>query len=95
MSLGEVFTLVPYGQLILEAAPLHGVGDDLVNQIFDVMVRDLSRYALELAHKPGTRPEQQERAMAMIRRPAQDQARFRRIWQEEVAVLAGAYRMQD
>lgn len=93
LSLGEVFTLVPYGQLVLEAAPIYGISDDLCDQIFDVMVRDLSGYALELAHKPGTSSEQQQRAMAMIRRPAEDRARFRRVWESEVAVLAGTYQM--
>ena len=95
LSLGEVFTLVPYGQLILEEAPLEGVSGDLVDQIFDVMVRDLSRYALQLAHKPSTSPEQQERAMAMIRKPAVDPERFRRVWEGEVYALADAYEMAE
>jgi acyl-CoA dehydrogenase len=95
LSLGEVFTLVPYGQLILEEAPLEGISDDLVDQIFDVMVRDLSRYALQLAHKPSTSPEQQQRAMAMIRKPAVDPERFRRVWEGEVLALAGAYEMAE
>ena len=95
LSLGEVFTLVPYGQLILEEAPMEGISDDLVDQIFDVMVRDLSRYALQLAHKPSTSPEQQQRAMAMIRKPAVDPERFRRVWGGEVLALAGAYEMNE
>jgi acyl-CoA dehydrogenase len=95
LSLGEVFTLVPYGQLILEEAPMEGIGDDLLDQIFDVMVRDLSRYALQLAHKPSSTPEQQERAMAMIRKPAVDPERFRRVWEGEVLALAGAYEMHE
>jgi acyl-CoA dehydrogenase len=95
LSLGEVFTLVPYGQLILEEAPMEGASGDLVDQIFDVMVRDLSRYALQLAHKPSTTPEQQQRAMAMIRKPAVDPKRFRRVWEGEVLALAGAYEMHE
>lgn len=93
LSLGEVFTLVPYGQLILEAAPMYGVGGHVVDQIFDVMVRDLSRYALQLAHKPSTTSAQQERALAMIRKPAVDRARFHRVWTDEVYALAEAYEM--
>ena len=95
LSLGEAFTLVPYGQLILEAAPIHGIGDDVVDQVFDVMVRDMSRYALQLAHKPGASTAQQQRAMDMIRKPAEDRARFERVWEGEVSALAGAYRMND
>jgi len=95
LSLGEVFTLVPYGQLILEEAPMEGASGDLVDQIFDVMVRDLSRYALQLAHKPSTTPEQQQRALAMIRKPAADPERFRRVWENEVYALADAYEMAE
>lgn len=95
LSLGEIFTLVPYGQLVLESAAIEKVSDDLVDQIFDVLVRDLSRYALQLAHKPATTDIQQERAMAMIRRPAVDQARFGRVWNDEVYALAGVYEMND
>jgi acyl-CoA dehydrogenase len=59
------------------------------------MVRDLSRYALQLAHKPSTTPEQQQRAMAMIRKPAVDAERFRRVWEGEVYALADAYEMAE
>jgi acyl-CoA dehydrogenase len=95
LSLGEVFTLVPYGQLVLEAAPMYGIRDDLVDQIFDVMVRDLSRFALQLAHKPSTSAAQQQLAMAMIRKPAVDRERFLRVWNDEVYALAGTYEMND
>jgi acyl-CoA dehydrogenase len=54
---GEIFALVVYGQLILENANIYGVSDDLVDQIFDFMVRDFSRHALNLYSKPSrTRP---------------------------------------
>lgn len=95
LSLGEVFTLVPYGQLILEAGSLHGVGDDLVDQIFDFMVRDLSRYALQLYHKPSATPEQMELCLEMIRKPVVDRQRFDRVWEDEVYALAGEYEMND
>jgi len=42
LTLGELFTLVAYGQLILENAKIYGVYDELVDQIFDFMVRDFS-----------------------------------------------------
>src|SRR5690606_38329071 len=37
---GELFALVVYAQLLLENARLYGIGDDLVDQIFDFLVRD-------------------------------------------------------
>src|SRR2546430_696990 len=48
MALGEIFVLVVYAQLVLENARLYAVDDGLVDQIFDCLVRDVSRFALEL-----------------------------------------------
>ncbi|MCF8043860.1 MAG: acyl-CoA dehydrogenase [Desulfarculaceae bacterium] len=95
LSLGEVFTLVPYGQLILENAAIYGMDDDTVDQIFDFMVRDFSKYALELYHKPSATEAQMELCLAMIRKPAVDQQRFGRVWEEQVYALEGVYEMND
>jgi acyl-CoA dehydrogenase len=95
LSLGEVFTLVPYGHLILESASIHDVADDVIDQIFDFMVRDFSRYALQLYHKPSTTTQQMELCLEMIRKPVVDQQRFQRVWEEEVYALAGEYEMND
>ena len=54
LTLGELFTLVVYGQLVLENATLLGVAADVVDQIFDFMVRDFSRFAVELHGRAGT-----------------------------------------
>ncbi len=51
LILGELFTLVVYGGLILENAKIHAVSDDVVDQIFDFMVRDFSKFALQLYSK--------------------------------------------
>ncbi|MFZ3044736.1 MAG: acyl-CoA dehydrogenase, partial [Desulfatirhabdiaceae bacterium] len=53
LSLGELFTLVAYGQLIIESARIHGVPEYLVDQIFDFMVRDFSKFALQIYSKPS------------------------------------------
>ncbi len=92
LSLGEIFTLIPYGQLILENARIYGVSRDLVEQIFDFMVRDFSKYALQLYHKPSSTPEQMEMCLAMIKRPAVDRELFGRVW-DEVYALEGLYEM--
>jgi acyl-CoA dehydrogenase len=94
LSLGEVFTLIPYGQLILEAASMYGISDELVDQIFDVMVRDFSKYALQIYHKPSSKADQMAMCLEMIRKPVTDQARFQSVWQE-VSALAGAYEMNE
>jgi acyl-CoA dehydrogenase len=95
LSLGEVFTLVPYGHLILEAAALYQVSGAVVDQIFDFMVRDLSRYALDLYHKPSSTPEQMAMCLRMIRKPAVDRERYRQVWDREVYALTGVYEMNE
>ena len=95
LTLGELFTLVPYGQLILENKKILGVEDDVVDQIFDVMVRDFSRYALELHLKASSTDQQMDLCRKMIRRPVVDTARFERVLGEHVYSLKGAYKQSD
>uniref|UniRef100_A0A832EIA8 Acyl-CoA dehydrogenase n=1 Tax=Desulfacinum infernum TaxID=35837 RepID=A0A832EIA8_9BACT len=93
LSLGELFTLVAYGQLILEKAAMDDVDKNLVDQIFDVMVRDFSKFALEIHSKPSSTPEQAALCLKMIRKPNVDSARFRTVWEHHVYALKGAYEM--
>jgi acyl-CoA dehydrogenase len=92
LALGEIFTLVVFAQLILENASQYEIGDDLLDQIFDFMVRDLSRHALNLHSKPSSTSRQMELCMRMLRKPAVDEARFGRVWQE-VHSLKDTYSM--
>ncbi len=93
LSLGEIFTLVVYGQLTLENAALHQLDTDLVDQIFDFMVRDFSGFALELYSKASTTPKQAEYFLKMLQKPAVDEERYRRVWENHVYPLNGAYEM--
>jgi acyl-CoA dehydrogenase len=93
LALGELFTLVVYGQLILENARIYGVGDDLVDQICSCLVRDMSEFALQLYSKAGTTPAQMDHCLRMIRKPVVDEARYDRVWRDHVLALAGAYEM--
>jgi len=97
LTLGELFTLVAYGQLLIEFRNLNRgeVSDDLLDQIFDVLVRDFSKYALQLYSKTSSTPKQMEICMKMIMRPVPDMNRSERIWKDHVFALAGAYRMND
>jgi acyl-CoA dehydrogenase len=92
LALGEIFTLAVYGQLILEAAALYAVGADLVDQIFDVMVRDVSKFALQLFGKPSSTAAQMDYCLKMVRKPASDEERYGRVWQE-VHALKDVYEM--
>ncbi|MBW1761524.1 MAG: acyl-CoA dehydrogenase [Deltaproteobacteria bacterium] len=79
---GEIFALVAYGQLILENAKIYDVSDDVVDQIFDFMVRDFSRHALSLYSKPTSSETQMASCLQMIRKPVLDEARYQRVWQQ-------------
>jgi acyl-CoA dehydrogenase len=95
LAVGELFTLVVYGQLVLESAALRradGIDEDTVDQMFDVLVRDFSRHALDLHTKPLSTPAQMELALRMIRKPAVDAARYERVWRT-VHAQKDAYEM--
>ncbi|MFI8003065.1 acyl-CoA dehydrogenase family protein [Streptomyces sp. NPDC086010] len=92
LSVGQLFALVVHGQLILEQARLTGLDEDVLDELFSVLVRDFSAYAVELHGKDSATGAQQDWAVAAVRRPVVDGARSARIW-ERVEALAGAYEM--
>ena len=79
---------------MLENAEIYGLEDDLVDQIFDVAVRDLSAFAVELHGKAATTPEQGKHCLGLIRKPVVDEERYARVW-EEVFELRDAYQMAE
>ncbi|MBT8369745.1 MAG: acyl-CoA dehydrogenase family protein, partial [Deltaproteobacteria bacterium] len=93
LTLGELFTLVAYGQLIIENAAIYQVDSELLDQIFDFMVRDFSKFALQLYAKPSSNDKQMDLALKMIRKSVVDPARFNTIWEKHVAPLNGQYEM--
>ena len=95
LALGEVLTLVAYGQLILENRKHFAVDDDLIDEIFDFMVRDFSKYALNIYSKPTNTDKQRELAIAMIKHPIANEARFARVWTNYVYAMKDQYKMKD
>ena len=93
LNLGELFTLVTYGQLLIEKAKIEVVEDDIMDQIFDFMVRDFSKFALQLYSKTGSTEQQMKLCLQMIKKPVKDLERFSRVWEKHIAVLDGAYEM--
>ncbi|CFW96038.1 Acyl-CoA dehydrogenase/oxidase C-terminal [Syntrophomonas zehnderi OL-4] len=91
LAVGELFTMVAYGQLIIESAQLEGVGDAVMNQLFDVFVRDFSAYAMELYGKPLNTEGQAEAIQKMFRRPIPNPEEFAKVLEEEVYSLADVY----
>src|SRR5215207_886405 len=93
LTVGHLFSLIVYGQLILEQAALAGLDNDIVDQIFDFQIRDFSTYAVALHGKPSSTQAQQDWAIASIRKPVPDAQRFGRVW-ERVKAYDGAYEMR-
>jgi alkylation response protein AidB-like acyl-CoA dehydrogenase len=92
-SLSQLFTLVPYGQLILEQAKLDETPQDIVDLVFETLVRDFSATAIELHGKESSTDAQQGWALDSVRKPVIDRERGDRVYQE-VRALAGAYEMR-
>ncbi|MGK8489056.1 acyl-CoA dehydrogenase family protein [Nocardia asiatica] len=92
LAVGELFTLLPYGQLVLEQAAIAGTSDDLVDSIFEVFVRDFSAYALGVFSKASSTPAQQDWARNALRKPIIDEQRTARL-HDEVLSYAGAFEM--
>ena len=95
MAVGELFTLVVYGQLIIENARIYQIEDDLLDQIFDFMVRDFSKFALQLYSKPSSNRRQQRLCLMMIKKPAVNTMRFSRVWEQHVFSQKDQYIMSD
>jgi acyl-CoA dehydrogenase len=95
LALGELFTLVVYGQLIIEKHLIDQTDDAMLDQIFDFLVRDFSRFALTLYEHPHSNSVQMDHCLRMIRKPSPEPARFKDIWQHHVISLAGVYEMNS
>ena len=93
LILGELFTLVAYGQLIIENAKIYQVEDAFVDQIFDFMIRDFSRFALQLYSETSSTDAQMVVSLKMIKKPVKNPERFNRIWEDYVEPLNNAYAM--
>ena len=92
MSLAELFTLLPYAQLICEQAELAGTEPEIVDLVFESLVRDFSSYAIDLHGKASSTEAQQRWALQSVRKPVSDALREERVY-SEVRGLAGAYVM--
>ncbi|KAA3662601.1 MAG: acyl-CoA dehydrogenase [Chloroflexi bacterium] len=95
LNLGELFTLVAYGQLIIENAKIYNIENDLLDQIFDFMVRDFSKFALQVYSKTISTEKQMALCLKMIRKPVDNTARFEHIWQNYAYALKDTYSMNE
>lgn len=96
LPLGEMFSIVVYGQLILEQAKLDALDPDVLNQIFDFMVRDFARFALQIYGMHAAREDQRGWCREiMLIRPQVDDAQYNKIWESYVFPLNGEYVMNE
>jgi acyl-CoA dehydrogenase len=93
-SLAQLFTLLPFGQLILEQAQYEQTPADVVDLIFEWLVRDFTTCAIDLHGKASSTDAQQRWVLDTVRKPVVDSARDERIY-AEVRALAGAYEMPE
>jgi alkylation response protein AidB-like acyl-CoA dehydrogenase len=93
-SLAQLFTLLPYAQLILEQAELADTPADIVDLIFEWLVRDFTAFAIDLHGKRSSTEAQQRWVVDSIRKPVIDTPRDDRVY-AEVRALADAYAMPD
>ena len=96
LPLGEMFSIVVYGQLILEQAKFDNIDPDVLNQIFDFMVRDFARFALQIYGMHNTKDEQRVYCKdIMLIKAEGDDAQYERVWKKYVYSLNGEYAMNE
>ncbi|MRR15744.1 MAG: acyl-CoA dehydrogenase [Deltaproteobacteria bacterium] len=93
LPLGEMFTLIVYAQLILENCGIYKVDSDIVDRIFNLLVRDFSQYALTQITGAVNTNEQEKYLRKMLMSPVIDPAQEMRLWKDHVEVQNGAYVM--
>ena len=78
-----------------EASPFYEmtVDDDVLDQIFNVYVRDFSRYALDIYGKATSTEAQKEQCLKMIKSPVVDKEKFDRVLEKNVYSLVDEYIM--
>ena len=65
----------------------------LIDQIFEVLVGDFSKFALEIYSKPSSTEKQMEYAQKMIKKPVSNLERTNHIWENHVYALKDTYEM--
>jgi len=95
MAAGEMFTMIPYAQLILENMTIYNIDPAIVDEIFSFIVKDFSQYALAVYSNHENTPEQEKLLLSMIRKPALDEAKFKEVWEKYVLSLKDQYVMNE
>ena len=92
LALGEIFTMIAYAQLILENAKIYNVADEVIDEIFNFIVRDTSAYALAVLSNYNNSDKQKEVLMKLIKLP-NNSDNSNKVWEEHVLPLFETYEM--
>ena len=96
LPLGEMFSIVVYGQLILEQTKFDNMDKDIINQVFDFMVRDFAGFGLQIYGNHSTNDSQRAFCKEiMLIKAVPDMEQYNRIWKEYVLALNGEYEMNS
>jgi acyl-CoA dehydrogenase len=93
LAAGELFTLIVYGQLILEKADQEDCPPELLAEIFAFLVRDFSSSALAMVLGHANTPAQEALFREMLKKPVLDAVAFATLWEKRVYSLRGVYEM--
>ena len=96
LNLGHMFTMAPYAQLILEAAKLYDIEDEIINQMFSFYVTDMATYATKQLSSQENGEGRDALLLEIINtKPVHDKAEYERIWDETILPLTDAYIIND
>jgi len=96
LPLGEMFSIVVYGQLILEQVGIGEVDSDIVNQMFDFMVRDFAQFAMQIYGNHSSQDAQRDYCVKiMLIKAVPSREQYNRVWERYVSVLNGEYAMTE
>jgi acyl-CoA dehydrogenase len=96
LPLGEMFSIVVYGQLILEQVGIGEVDSDIVNQMFDFMVRDFAQFAMQIYSNHSSKDAQRDYCVKiMLIKAVPSPEQYNRVWERYVSVLNGEYAMNE
>ena len=90
-----MFSIVVYGQFILEQAKFDGLDSDILNQIFDFMVRDFAHFALQIYGDHYTDEQRAYCTKIMLIKAVANPEQYNKVWKKYVSVLSGEYQMND
>lgn len=94
LALGEVFTMIAYSQLILENAKMYNVAEEVIDEIFNFIVRDTSAYALSVVSNFNNSDKQKELLMKLIKIPVNSDNNDK-VWNDHVLPLFETYEMNE